>query len=278
MLSYQHGYHAGNFADVIKHFTLTRILEYLKLKEKPFLYYETHAGRGLYDLTSKEAAKTAEAQLGIKALWEKQNELSALFLPYLKTIQHYNPLGKLRYYPGSPLFANHLSRDDDRIYCCELHPREYQALNALLDLNSDRKIFFNHSDGLTQLKALMPPPERRGLIFIDPSYEIKSDYKTIPDYVADAYKRFSSGIYCVWYPIVDKKWTQQLLNKLNQGVSGEKLNVEFYFNPEISTGMTGCGLWIANPPFVLYEELKKALPQLKNSLNDGKSSFVITGK
>lgn len=274
MLSYQHGYHAGAFADVVKHFTLVSILRYLCRKEKPFFYLETHAGKGLYDLKSLESQKTGEARLGIEQLWMHQTQLSDLFIPYLESIQKCNPDGDLRYYPGSPVLAMHHMRPIDRLYCCELHPREYQELQRIKRIDREIKIHLSHCNGLDQLAALLPPPERRGLVFIDPSYEIKIDYRQIPDFVGAAYRRFNKGVYCIWYPIVEERWNVPLIANLAK-INAPSLRVEFNVMDVKNPGMTGCGLWVINPPFVLAAELKAVLPELVQLFNPGVSSYNV---
>lgn len=274
MLSYQHGYHAGNFADVVKHLTLVRILDYLCQKEKPIFYLETHSGKGLYDLKSAEARKTAEATQGIEVLWAHQKQLPDVFRPYLDTIHAYNPDGSLRYYPGSPALALQQLRQQDRLYCCELHPREWTALQQVPRHRREMKMHVSHTDGLERLAALLPPPERRGLVFIDPSYEIKTDYQSIPTYVQHAYRRFSQGVYCIWYPILSEKWHIQMLSSFAK-ISPRHLRVEFNLSTPTHPGMTGCGLWVMNPPYVLAAELKQALSVLVKMFNPGISTFQI---
>ncbi|WP_115707103.1 23S rRNA (adenine(2030)-N(6))-methyltransferase RlmJ [Legionella sainthelensi] len=263
MLSYQHGYHAGNFADVIKHVTLTRLLCYLTLKDKPLFYLETHSGKGLYDLKNKQAEKTKEYQHGIQLLWSDKQSLPPLCQDYLNLVSQLNPTNTLRYYPGSPYLSVNLLRKQDRMYFCELHPREFEVLTELPRFN--KKVHFSKSDGLLALKALLPPPEKRGLIFIDPSFEIKEEYKEIPIALKQAYARFSTGVYCLWYPLVDKKLT----DKLNRGMKDIKntLHIEFSLTETPIDGMYGCGLWIINPPFTLAEEIKSVLTNLKRYFN-----------
>lgn len=298
MLSYQHGYHAGNFADVVKHITLTRLITYMVSKDKPLFYLETHSGKGLYDLHDKQAKKTAEARQGIELLWPQRRTLPSIFAPYLEQIEKINPDHSLRYYPGSPLLALNLLRQQDRLVMCELHPSEFKCLQQLSPLN--KHVYFSHSDGLENLKAYLPPPERRGLIFLDPSYEIKTDYIEVPKAILSAYKRFETGVYCVWYPIIDNKSHTQLLRGLKKIDANNNLRVEFYFTntnnralqklatetadssctvvnfPKKSNpGMTGCGLWIINPPYLLQTELKIALDILRTLLNPGISSYLI---
>ncbi|CEK10955.1 23S rRNA (adenine(2030)-N(6))-methyltransferase RlmJ [Legionella hackeliae] len=273
MLSYQHGYHAGNFADVVKHVTLSRILTYLVKKEKPLFYLETHSGKGLYDLKDSQAIKTGESLQGIQLLCQHKNQLSPLFSPYLKCINSINTTAGLRFYPGSPAIAIELLRPQDRLYCCELHPREFEHLKTLL--HPEKRVFFSHSDGIASLTSLLPPPERRGIIFIDPSYEIKDEYKTIPKAINLAYQRFSTGTFCLWYPLVDNWLHQQLLRGMESIGAKSTLRLEFIHRAEDGAGMTGCGLWIINPHYTLEEEMKTILEQLKSLFNPGISSFLV---
>ncbi len=273
MLSYQHGYHAGNFADVVKHTVLSRLLQYMTKKEKPLLYLETHSGRGLYDLKSAQALKTGEALEGIESLWLQRKELPAVFSPYLKAIMQLNADGHLRYYPGSPELAIQASRIQDRLFFSELHTGEFDYLRQLP--KRGRRVFYSDADGLENLAALLPPPERRGLIFIDPSYEVKSEYREIPLALKAAYQRFSTGTYCLWYPLVDNKLHQQLIRGLTSIEAANSLQVEFYLTRSEKSGMTGCGLWIINPPYVLPEELKLVLQALRKVFNPGVSSYLM---
>lgn len=273
MLSYQHGYHAGGYADVVKHLTLTCLLDYLLQKEKPLLYLETHAGRGLYDLKDKQALKTLEAEQGIERLWTQRHQLPPIFSSYLSAIESLNPDKTMRYYPGSPWLALHTLRPQDRVSFSELHPREFGHLQQLA---APRKgILFNNSDGLLQLKALLPPPERRGLIFLDPSYEIKTEYRQLPDALSLAYRRFETGVYCLWYPIIDKKLHAKLLRGMADIGAKNNLRIEFSLTSSSNTGMTGCGLWIMNPPYLLATQMKEGLDALRKIFNPGVSSYLI---
>lgn len=272
MLSYQHGYHAGNFADVIKHLTLSRLLTYLTLKEKSIFYLETHSGRGIYDLKDNQATKTGEYHQGIGLVWPKE-ALPAVFSPYLQTIQKMNNTNELRFYPGSPSLAINLLRQQDRLFFCELHPREFESLQQLP--THQKRVFYSHSEGIAQLNALLPPPERRGLVFIDPSYEVKTEYKTLPKALKSAYLQFATGTFCLWYPLIDPYLHQQLLRGLSLIGAPSNLKIEFYFAAPKQSGMTGCGLWIINPSFKLAEEMEIILKQLSKLFNPGKSSFII---
>lgn len=273
MLSYQHGYHAGNFADVIKHFTLSRLLIYMTSKEKPIFYLETHAGRGIYDLKNSQAMKTGENLQGISLLWPQKSKLPDVFTPYLHAISRVNASEDLRFYPGSPSLAIDILRPQDRLYCCELHPREFECLQKLP--HPGKRVFYSHNDGIVNLHALLPPIERRGLIFIDPSYEIKTDYKEVPKAIKSSYQRFATGVFCLWYPILDKRLHEQLLRSMGNIGAKNALRVEFNLTSSIQAGMTGCGLWIINPPYVLAEEIKIALKHLCTVFNPGFSSFIV---
>ena len=273
MLSYQHGYHAGNFADVIKHLTLTRLFNYMTNKDKPMFYLETHAGRGIYDLYDKQALKTGEARQGIELLWAHRKQLPALFTPYIQSIEKLNNGDKLRNYPGSPSLAMQFLREQDRSFYCELHPGEFEFLQKLPPCG--KRVHFSHSNWLDSLNALLPPPERRGLIFLDPSYEVKTDYRQVPELLKAAYQRFETGVYCIWYPLVDNKLHAQLLRGLKNIGANNNLRIEFYLTGAAIAGMSGCGLWVINPPYVLQSELTLALEALRKIFNPGVSSYLI---
>lgn len=261
MLSYQHGYHAGNFADVIKHLTLSRIISYLILKDKPIFYLETHSGKGLYDFNNHQAEKTGEYKQGINLIWPDRNILPEELSGYMQLISRLNPNKTLRYYPGSPTIAISGLRQQDRLFLCELHPTEYKELINTPTIH--KKVHFSHSDGIANLKALLPPPEKRGLIFIDPSYEIKEEYQQIPAALLQAYLRFSTGVYCLWYPVVNRRATDQLISRLKAINANSALNIELNLPPSQKEGMTGCGLWIINPPYTLENEMRVILSVLK---------------
>lgn len=276
MLSYQHGYHAGNFADVIKHFTLSRTLSYMTAKDKALLYLETHSGRGIYDFKDGQAQKTKEFHDGITKLWDKRAKAPEVFRPYLHLLQKLNPNDQLRYYPGSPTLAIDALREQDRLICCELHPAEFDQL-SILDTQR-KKVHFAHEDGLQQMVALLPPFEKRGLIFIDPSFEIKDEYKEIPKVMHKAYKRFSTGTFCLWYPIIDRRLHEQVTRGLAAIGAEKTLQLDFYLSRTPMPGMYGCGLWLCNPPYTLANELKTGMDYLKTILNPGQSHYTIESK
>lgn len=273
MLSYQHGYHAGNFADVIKHCALTRLLNYLTQKDKPLFYLETHSGKGLYDLRDRQAEKTNEYKEGIQLVWEAQKQLPSVFKDYLNTIKQINTTNTLRFYPGSPYLAINALRSIDRSYFCELHPAEFETLSTTPQQN--KRVHFSNSDGIASLNSLLPPPEKRGVIFIDPSFEVKDEYKTIPQAIKNAYSKFSQGVYCLWYPALNPRLTEQLLRRLQQIGAKNTLRIEFHLTTKPQDGMTGCGLWIINPPFTLANEMKIACETLKKYFNSKESTYII---
>lgn len=261
MLSYQHIYHAGCFADVVKHIVLTRLLNYLTQKDKPLFYMETHAGRGLYDLQSSYAQKTGESLAGIQLLWQSRQAFPTLCSPYMDIIQQVNQAGSesevCRFYPGSPYYAQQQLRPMDRMILCEKHPQEFMHLEA--QFKREKRAFCIQTDGIQHLKAALPPKEKRGLIFIDPSFELKNEYQDIPEAVKSVFKRFSTGTYCLWYPILDYHLRKQWLNRLTS-INAAFLCVEFKHKQLSTPGMSACGLWVINPPYLLQQELKDLAP------------------
>ncbi|MGQ3892751.1 23S rRNA (adenine(2030)-N(6))-methyltransferase RlmJ [Legionella sp. CNM-4043-24] len=273
MLSYQHGYHAGNFADVVKHLTLSRVIDYMGQKDKPLLYLETHSGRGLYDLHDGQAGKTSEYRQGVSLLWEQRTKLPDLMTPWLSVLKNLNPKGELRYYPGSPHLALSLLRSQDRAVFAERHPREFEQLEQLP--RQGRRVQFRHADGIREMQADLPPIERRALTFLDPSYEIKDEYKTIPRAIQAAFSRFSTGVYCLWYPVVDRRLRDQLVRGMMAIPTERTLRIEFYLTGAAQTGMTGCGLWLINPPHTLAAEMRIILDNLRTLFNPGVSYYLI---
>ncbi len=262
MLSYRHGFHAGNFADVLKHSVLSRVLVYLRQKDKPLLYLDTHAGRGIYSLTTKEALKTGEFQQGIARVWQRQcpDELE----PYLEVIRVLNPDGNLQRYPGSPWLAHSLLRPSDRINLCELHPQDYQALTRVF--RAERRVHCFDEDGFGRALAAIPPLERRGVVLIDPSYEIKTDYQRVVRELALLYRKFATGVYLLWYPVISRSRIDQLRRQLT--ASGIRRISVFEINmmDDDQEGMTGAGIVVVNPPWSLMAEMHKLLPFLTDSL------------
>ena len=274
MLSYQHSYHAGNFADVVKHLTLSLIINYLTQKDKPLFYLDTHAGRGQYDLKQTQAQKTKEYLSGIVPLLAEKASLPEVFSAYIDTITAFNPDNKLSVYPGSVMIARHLLRNIDRLMACELHPTEFQVLKTCRKMG--KKLTFQEIDGIQALKSALPPLEKRGLVMIDPSYELKEEYYTIPKALEEAIKRFETGVYCLWYPIIDKFHHIKLQGHMEALKAPNKLHLVYHHEPINHQKMTGTGLWIINPPFVLKQQLEQAMPIICERLNPGIASYEIS--
>ena len=273
MLSYQHIYHAGCFADIVKHVFLSRIIDYMTQKDKPMLYLETHAGRGLYDLESHIAKKTGEAQDGIFKLWPHHQNLVPGFTPLINILQQVNHFKKLRFYPGSAQIALYQCRQQDRMVFCELHPQEIRALESLS--NQGKKVSIEQTDGIEKIKALVPPPEKRALIFIDPSYEVKEEYHSIPKAIALNYKKFPQGVYVLWYPMLHSLAHQTLIKNFKK-ISAEKtLHLQFWMENSKNNRMYGTGLYIINPPYVLAEEAQSIFKNLQTIFKDQKSGYLI---
>lgn len=242
MLSYQHAFHAGNLADLHKHALLASMLAYLSVKPKPFTYIETHAGRGLYDLTSAESAKTHEAQAGVlRAMaegWLAPDHPLRLTLEAVH--RRYGPNA----YPGSPLIAAHWLRPGDVAHLAELHPAEVAALQNVAPF-----AHVHHRDGFAMASALCPPTPRRGMLLIDPSFEVKADYQAIPRFIAQIARKWNVGIIALWYPLLPDARHRPMLATLERDFPAA-LRHEVTFAPaRPGHGMIGSGLFIINPPY-----------------------------
>lgn len=260
MLSYRHSFHAGNHADVVKHIVQSLIIESLKEKERPFLYLDTHAGAGRYQLNSAHAQRTGEYLEGIARIWQ-QAETPDLLMPYLSAVQAYNPDNRLRCYPGSPLIAQYLLRPQDKLQLTELHSSDFQLLRN--EFHQEKRVHFEQADGYQQLKAKLPPPSRRALILIDPSYELKTDYSLVIDAIQQGYKRFATGIYGLWYPVIFRQKIKKLCRGLQTTGIRHILQIELAILPDSENrGMTASGMLIINPPWKLEQQMKSLLPWL----------------
>ena len=273
MLSYRHSYHAGNHADVLKHIVLTLCINALKEKEKPFLYLDTHSGAGRYLLKSEHSEKTGEYLSGINLLWQQSN-IPELLNTYLSVIKRYNPFSELKYYPGSPLIAKQLLRQQDKLNLTELHPTDYPLLRQ--EFSKDKRAKVLREDGFAQLKSKLPHQFRRGIILIDPSYEIKDDYQIIPKALFEAYKRFATGVYLIWYPVVSRTQTQKMIDSIIQLGIRRISQFELAIKPDNNQkGMTASGMLVINPPWKLHEQMQTILPWLKNTLDVEKTGSFI---
>lgn len=264
MLSYRHSFHAGNYADVLKHTVQSLIIEALKEKEKPFLYLDTHAGAGRYQLSGEHAERTGEYLVGIARIWQ-HNDLPTDLIPYMSAVSAFNRSDKLRYYPGSPLIAGHLLRDYDKIYLTELHPSDYPLLRN--EFSKDQRARVQRADGYQQLKSQLPPPSRRGFILIDPPYEMKTDYQQVVIGIQEGYKRFATGTYALWYPVVLRQQIKRMLKELEAIGIRNILQIELALRPDSDRhGMTASGMVVINPPWKLAQQMNNLLPWLHKIL------------
>jgi 23S rRNA (adenine2030-N6)-methyltransferase len=274
-MNYRHAYHAGNFADVLKHAVLALVIDYLKRKEGPFRVIDTHAGRGRYALTSKEAGKTGEWLTGIGRLLGPAApplpaEVAQVLAPYLKAVAAENVPESLTIYPGSPLIAQKLMRSQDVLVANELHPEERSELEAAL--GRDRRAKVIELDGWIALKSLLPPKERRGVVLIDPPFEQDGELARLTEGLAEGLQRFATGIFIAWYPIKDLRPIARFRASL-AGAPRPVLSIELMTRrPNDAERLNGCGLIVANPPFTLQSELEAVLPELTRRMGHDSSA------
>lgn len=266
MLSYRHSFHAGNFADVIKHVVIVEVLKYLSKKDKAFDYIDTHAGAGLFSLESGHATKLHEYTNGIGNMdagdWP---ELAR----YFDIINSFNENGCLAYYPGSPLFARDFLRAQDKAWLYELHPADFELLAK--NVGDDRRLRLKQEDGFKGLLSLLPPLSRRGLVLIDPSYEMKTDYQQVVDTLTLAHKKFPTGTYAIWYPVVDRSRVISLEKNIVASGIRNIQRFELALAPDShASGMTAAGMIVINPPWTLMEKMSHLLPRLVALLTDDK--------
>lgn len=273
MLSYRHAFHAGNPADVLKHLVLVRCLEYLNQKDKPYCYIDTHAGAGRYRLDDSTAAKTAEYLQGIARLWHHP-DLPPEVARYVNWVRQLNGSDQLSQYPGSPWLARALMRDGDRAFLHEMHPKDFTLLARHLGKSAAVKV--RREDGYAACIALLPPRERRGVVLMDPSYEIKEDFRQAVTTLEQAYRRFATGQYLLWYPVVERARIDGLERAIKR--SGMR-NVQLF---ELATeadkpgrGMTASGMIVVNPPWTLAGEMERLLPFLVDTLAPGEGGFRV---
>jgi len=288
MLSYRHAFHAGNHADVLKHVALLAMLEQLLKKDKPLLVVDTHAGGGLYRLDSEPAQKLAEFQDGIGRLWDATSS-PRIVDAYLAAVRALNPNKKLRQYPGSPWFFQRALRATDSARFFELHPNEYKQLKANLAASGARgnsKVILTQDDGLEALKSLLPPPSRRALVLIDPSYEVRTEYGAVEHALREAIKRFATGVYVVWYPEIDRLEARKFPGRLQKLAAGASPHAIPWLAATLrvrragkSSGMWGSSLFVLNPPWQLMEALQEALPWLAARLgqDEGAEATLASG-
>jgi 23S rRNA (adenine2030-N6)-methyltransferase len=274
-MNYRHAFHAGGFADVIKHIVLVRMLTYLQDKQAPFRVIDTHAGAGMYDLTSDEARRGGEWLTGIARIMQARfSETTApLIKPYLDIVRAFNPPAQLVAYPGSPLIARALLRPQDRMTACEVEPKARKRLIEALRRDTQARVV--DLDGWMALPAFVPPKERRGLVLIDPSFEQKNEFERLAAGFAEAFAKWPTGSYLLWYPVKSRRATDSLARDVAAAVGagsspGKCLRLEFSVAPqEAGAALASAGLLIVNPPYTLAGELKAILPELEKPLGQG---------
>jgi 23S rRNA (adenine2030-N6)-methyltransferase len=272
-MNYRHAYHAGNFADVVKHATLALIIERLKAKPTPFCVVDTHAGIGRYDLSSVEAQKTGEFRGGVLRLLERPPaQLPGELEPYLAVVRGLNRGGgELRWYPGSPRLALDLLRPQDRLVLLELHPEDARTLSALFA--GDRRVSVHNADGYMGLKAFLPPKERRGLVVIDPPFERRDEFERLARGLRHAHRRWATGQYLLWYPIKDRPPVEAFHAALKASGIGRLLLAELLLHPATDPErLNGCGLVLVNPPWRLDAALSALLPKLARIFDAARSA------
>jgi len=279
VLSYRHGFHAGNHADVLKHIVLVMLLRILTRKEKPVVVIDTHAGAGMYSLEQGFAVRNAEFRNGIAVLWER-NDLPEPVADYVSQVRAVNADGVLRVYPGSPRIALDVLRPQDRLRLFELHSTEGQIL-AEQFAQAGRRVMVTAGDGFAGLKAVLPPPSRRGLVLIDPSYELASDYRSVVTALRDGMQRFATGTYAVWYPLLQRRESIQLPDNLRRAAGADWLDIALQVrapSPE-GLGLHGSGMFIVNPPWKCAERMRDIMPWLTRALaQDAAASFRLDAR
>jgi len=283
MLAYRHAFHAGNHADVLKHLVLTQVLRYMAEKEKPYTLVDTHAGAGGYSIEGQYAQKKGEYSLGVSRLWDAK-DLPEPLARYMELVKEFNPDGQLRQYPGSPALGNLLMREADRLRAYELHPTDHRILKSYLETRPNTQVF--DTDGFAAMRAELPPPSRRAVVLMDPSYELKTDYGKVLAALREGLERFDAGTFIIWYPQLQLLESAQLAQRLKAAADNPKagakkgwLHVRLTVQPQTDArgfGMLGSGLFIANPPFTLLADLQACLPYLVEKLGqfDG-ANFVL---
>ena len=279
MLSYRHAFHAGNHADVLKHYVLRLVLEYTKQKDKPFWYIDTHAGAGMYSLTQGYATQNAEFEQGIAKLLAVPN-LPAPLADFVAQIKSHNTSDTLKLYPGSPMVAYDLLRADDKMRLFELHPSDCKLLIENFS-GQGKQVKIDLQNGFAGIKAYLPPPPRRAVVLIDPPYEDKQDYQHVVSMIKDSLSRFANGTYIIWYPLLQRPEPADMIADLM------RLNITNWLHVTLSVqapsdegfGMFGSGLFIINPPWTLPETLQQTMPTLTQALAlDNQANYQLSSE
>ena len=278
MLSYRHAFHAGNHADVLKHYVFSLILDYMNQKPAPYWVIDTHAGAGMYALSGEFAQKNAEFENGITRLFVAENLPDSL-KDFVMLIKNFNENNTLTFYPGSPKIAEAFLRADDKLRLFELHPSDFKLLTQNFN-HKNRQTKIEQQDGFAGIKACLPPPTKRGVVLIDPPYELKEDYSRVVNCIKDSLKRFATGAYLVWYPLLQRPEPAAMVRDL-MVLNTDFLQVEMTVQaPNIDGyGMHGSGVFILNPPYMLPKILTETMPVLTHLLAlDESAGFLISHK
>lgn len=273
MLSYRHGYHAGNAADVLKHFILTYVLDYIKKKDKGFIFIDSHAGAGKYLISDPYMQKNKEYLQGIEKILQLKND-NIFLKKYLDLVKSINFNSDLKIYPGSCFLAARSLRPNDNLYFFELHPKEF--LNLKKNFENDSRVIIENRDSYQRLKKLLPPKEKRAVILIDPSYELKDEYEKVSEMLSDCYKKFPLGVYIIWYPVLKNKKSEKFIFNVLKKKYKNLSHVEM-ITDNLNNGMQGSGLFILNCPWSIENDIKKSLETIFDCLkkNNNVSKFTF---
>ena len=273
MLSYRHGYHAGNAADVLKHFILTYVLDYIKKKDKSFVFIDSHAGAGKYLISDPYMQKNKEYLQGIEKILQLKND-NIFLKKYLDLVKSINFNSDLKIYPGSCFLAARSLRPNDNLYFFELHPKEF--LNLKKNFENDSRVIIENRDSYQRLKKLLPPKEKRAVILIDPSYELKDEYEKVLEMLSDCYKKFPLGVYIIWYPVLKNKKSEKFIFNVVEKNYKNLSHVEM-ITDNLNNGMQGSGLFILNCPWSIENDIKKSLEAIFDCLkkNSNVSKFTF---
>lgn len=266
-MNYRHGFHAGNHADVLKHTALVAVVNHIRLKPKPFFALDTHAGAGIYDLASAEALRSGEFRHGVARLLTA-GDLPPALAPYADVVRAVNPAGALTVYPGSPVLIARLKRDEDRLIACELQPQQAKLLAGTLTPYAKARP--EARDGYAAAKALVPPPERRGLVLFDPPFEQAGEFDALARALIACHRRWPSGIFLAWYPVIDRRAADRFLDAIvTAGLRDATCHELFVRAPQASGGMAGSGVLAVNAGYVLDPLMAEVLPYLAGRLAQG---------
>jgi 23S rRNA (adenine2030-N6)-methyltransferase len=275
-MNYRHAYHAGNFADVLKHVVLARVLTYMKQKPRPFRVIDTHAGCGRYDLFAEEPGKTGEWRDGIARIFDANlpNPAAGLLAPYCDAVRAVNSAGELRYYPGSPLIARQLMRADDVLVVNELNGQDFERLKG--EFHRAKATTVLNLDAWHAVKSLLPPRERRGVVLIDPPFEDRDEFANLAAAIGEATARFATGVFLIWYPLKDQVAADRFLADATARAQLEFLDVRLAVcAPFAGLGLTASAVLVLNPPYVLRDELESIMPVLAERLTEGEGSGYL---